>query len=590
MAQHFPAVCGADHTRRCRTIGRMNDHPSPARRRLFTVALSACASAPALTAMSGADAQAAASVAAAADQQKARAASEVLFNDLRRSAGSTLIGFSQVGPGAVVTSVNAQLSKTIHSSDYATIQQAHDAVVAAGGGTLWVVGHNVINQPFRWDYNKVFISGHQGRGSTLDFSKMTAAAGEDTFAFILSNPAATKGRKTIQHVTIIGPAAKAGVSCFSLDSNVGNAITNINFIGVTFIDFKTQLYFGSHCSNIYFNMCQFTNSDGANFRTTTVIHTPLKGITNSGENWSFAQCQFNNVDKIIENNSGISGGWSFTQCALVYFNALFDLQAPCKVTVDSGSHIESDSYSKHWISTNGNGCLVRISHSEFWFAGKISKEIFRSNTNTVFGGIFISDCDYHADKIQIQCWVDQTVLGPVVVHNWRCQDGIARIPFGKNPGVQQEAWLASHPNFAATLLAQPGDTSKTSTVGHAQRNAVTCIETTQAGQEIRRTKRYPIRPGQNIEGCVWIRSAGFSADTSTFGIYLTIYDAHGLEICSGHPYTNKGDSEKYTCVSLNWYPLAPAGAAFYEFRLFANASVRNTRRSIFISDLVLNTY
>jgi len=514
----------------------------------------------------------------------------VLRGDLPQTTDASQIGFRQPGPGAVGSNLTAQLSKTIYSSDYATIQQAHDAIVALGGGTLWVVGRHAIDQPFRWDYNKVLISGSQGLGSTLDFSRMTAPTKDEMFAFKLVNQASNKGRKTIQHVTIIGPAADTGISCFSLDSEIGNAITNINFIGVTIINFKTQLYFGSQCSNIYFNMCQFTNSDGPQFKSTTVIRTPAAGTSNSGENWCFTQCQFNNVDKVIENNSGISGGWSFTQCSLVYFNTLFDLRAPCKVTVGSGSHIESNTYSHHWISVKGNGCLVRISHTEFWFAGKVTKEIFRSDPDTVFGGIYLADCDYHADLIEIPYWVDQSLMGPVIVEHWRCQDGIARIPFGKNPGVQQEAWPQSSPNFAATLLSQVGDAS---TAGISPRVAheesATQLDTVLAGQEIRRYKRYPIRPGQNIEGSVRIKSNGFAEDGSGFGVYVTIYDAHGLAISGGNPYKCNGDTD-YTSVSLNWYPLTPAGAAFYEFRLFAAGSNRNTRRSISIADLVLNTY
>lgn len=508
-----------------------------------------------------------------------------LSDSLAAATGASKVGFSPPGAGGISTTVAAQLSKDVFSSNYASLQQAHDAVVMAGGGTLWVDDTIVQNQPFHWDYNKVMISGRQGLGATIDFSSITAQG----FAIIFANPAATQARKAMQNIRIIGPAARLGVSCFNFHSAVANAITNINFINVTIIDFAVQLFFGDHCSNCNWSMCQFTQS-GANFQTTTVIKTDVSAL-NTGEALCFSQCQFNNIDIVLENNVGLAGGFQFTMCAMVYFRICLSLSQPARIDVVA-CNIESHTYTASWFSTNINGAMIRFKSTRFWFAGNITSAPFFSNINTVYGGIFIDDCDYHADTISIPYWFNQKSLGPVHVRGWRCQDGIGRIPMGANMGVQEEAWPTSHGNFAISLTkdaANNGNIGLSATYPDTKPNT-TSLSTNTIGQVISVSKRYPISGGQNIEGSVRVRSAGFASDGSQFSINFALYDNGGLLIAVGGTISPTGDLTPYTPIRLNWSPLTPAGAAFYEIRIFANAQLKKGYRSIYLSDLVLNKY
>lgn len=521
-------------------------------------------------------------------------ASNALGSLLASNSGAASVGYKPPGD-SILSNALAQLNKNIYASNYSSLQRAHDAVVEAGGGILWIDGTIIVNATFNWDYNKVMISGVHGMEATLDFRTMPGPASPDIdiFAFNWMAPTATKARKTIQNLRIIGPAASVGVSCFPLLSTVGDAITNINFFGVTIVDFETQLFFGSQCSNIYFSLCHFTNS-GENFRTSTVIKTATSPLENGGECWNFSQCQINNVKTIVENNTGIAGGWSFDQCALVYFDKCFDLRSPCRISVGSGSHIESNSYINNWFSTNGNGCIIRCVQTEFWFAGNVTKEIFFSNANTVFGGIFLQECDYHADTFNsgINYLADQSNQGPIYAHGWRCQDSIPLLPFGNNPGVQIEAWPASSVNFANSLIADAGDASVVGiTAAQPYNGNVTQIGTNAVGQTMRRYKRYRINGGQVIAASVFIKSTGFQADGSSFAIYVTILDENGVPIGGGNPFSiTAADVNNYQRVSLNWYPMAPHGSAFFEFRVFATASINNISRNVFIAEMTVNPF
>ena len=524
-------------------------------------------------------------------------AAATLASNLTGSGGASLVGY--LPPGATIAStVKAQLDKEFFASNYTSFQAAHDACAAAGGGTLWVDGSFVISTAFQWDINKVFVQGTHPALSRLDFRTMPGPSSPDVdlFAFEWRNPTATRARKGMANLTILGPLASVGVSCFPLFSSVTDAITNLSFEGVTILDFESQLFFGSQCSNVNFYNCFFRNTDGSAFRTTTVIKTAAAAISNGGECWTFSQCQFGNVNKVVENNTGIAGGWQFDQCALVYFNSLFDLRSPCRISMSQG-HVESDSYVNNWISAKGNGCTVRANQVEFWFSGNIVKEPFYCDTDVIFGGIVIRDCDYHSTQgATIRYWSNRIGGGPIYVQGWSAQDSNLRIPFGMNPGIQLEAWRASSVNFATGFLAESGDASVVA-ISAAQpfddgtgNTNVTQLGTTLAGQLIRRYRRYPVKSGQNIEASIFLKSTGFTTDGSGFGVYVTIFDMNGVAIGGGNPFNSVGDTANYTKINLSWYPSAPVGAAFYEFRIFAGAATGNNPRSIYLAEMVINAY
>lgn len=525
-------------------------------------------------------------------------------DDITGPGGAGVVGYQPPGFGSIISTVKSQLDKTFYTSNYESLQAAHDACVAAGGGILVVVGNVASGDTFNWDINKVFIRGQHGGVSRLDFRTMTGPATPDIdkFAFEWQNPAATRARKGMANLTIIGPLASVGVSCFPLFSSVTDAITNLSFEGVTILDFESQLFFGSQCSNVNFYNCFFRNTDGAAFRTTTVIKTPAVPITNAGECWTFSQCQFANVNKVVENNTGVAGGWQFNQCALVYFNVLFDLKQPCRISVNQG-HTESNNYDNHWVIVKGNGCTTRFTDHEWWFAPfsggvpQITKEPFFCDNDVIFGGIRIKDCDYHATTgSTVRYWSDRTVNGPVSVEGWYAQNSNLRMPFGMNPGIQLEAWRASSVNFGTGFVAEAGDGSVVA-VSAAQpfddgtgNTNVTVIATSLAGQLMRRYRRYPVKSGQNIEASIFLKSTGFSTDASGFGVYITIFDGNNVAIGGGNPFNSVGDVADYTKVDLNWFPLAPVGAAYYEFRIFAGAANGNNPRGIYLAEMVINTY
>lgn len=59
----------------------------------------------------------------------------------------------------------------VFSDDYPSLQQAHDAVVAKGGGTLMINKDYILNTTFRWDCSKVNVEGNgHTLGCTNDFN------------------------------------------------------------------------------------------------------------------------------------------------------------------------------------------------------------------------------------------------------------------------------------------------------------------------------------------------------------------------------------------------------------------------------------
>lgn len=489
----------------------------------------------------------------------------------------------------------ALLAKDFRVSKYASLQAGIDAVEAAGGGTLWI-DKPISSGPIVMDPTKVTIHGTHGTVATIDFSATPATPLSHDFMVRWRNHVKVVGRKEpFRAVTLIGPAAAAKWHCFPVFSVNVDGMTNYAFIGVNIIDFAIQMYYGPQSSNVSWIGCQFSQSD-ANFHTSTSIYAgTLYGTANGGECWSYSNCQFNNVADVALSDTGIAGGWSFSQCALVYFRRCITLNQPAKVSIGTGCHVESGFYEAPWFTTRGNGCIIRATNTEVWMAGTVSNYIFSSGSSTTFGGIFLDQCDYHADAATIDRWADPTRSGDIHAPGWRAQDSQVRLPFGRHAGVDVEPWLTSDPGWAQAFKPTNADDRAVLTQDPGQSHGgigSTVMTTTAVGEQIIRSKRWPVRGGDIINSFIWVKTFGFAAAGAGVGMFVYLLDSDGNSIgAGGNPWTLEPGQEQseWTKVDLSWYPTVFKGAAFYELRVYANPAVNAGARRLFLADHLINT-
>lgn len=465
------------------------------------------------------------------------------------------------------------------TNDSVAVQAAFSSGVAKIFGTQGDIYK--VTQTIAWNSGQCDVD---WQNSKVSFTGLSA----NNFAFTFSDTVATVRRKVMRNGQLVGPAASSSVDCFSFTSSVANGVTNISFDGMEISEFRRQLVYGNNCSMINFANSVFRNDGVTN--TSNCIYT-AGTLTNSGEGWCFDRCQFGSFLNSLANNAAISGEFNFNQCQFDYATCTFNLQAPVRVRM-LGGHIESNLHTSNWfiIGTNCNGAVISLRDMDLWLtATSITKEIFYSGTGNVFGGIYLDNvfCAI-GGNFTVDFWADQSVQGNIYARNFKQYDGEARIPIGKNPGVQIEAFPCSAAGFGAGLQTGGSDGS-TVAISSAQQfdGNTTSITTTTTGQLINRFKDYPVFPGADIVAQVYVKATGFTADGTNFSIIVDSLDTYGQVIGSSTVLSASVDIGTFTKVPLTWYPMA-AGAAKYRVNVFAPASAGNNTRSVFLGQQVIN--
>jgi hypothetical protein len=196
-------------------------------------------------------------------------------------------------------------------------QAAHDAIVAAGGGTLIWYGKLKMLSGVTWNPTKVSLF---GLGGELDFSTMTSGDG-----ILCQVPVAGSGGTQYGHTqhqgtsfrirgggratTFVGLAYDTDVAGFSSRSLLQSVYFETCGIG---IEMRDRAYLGMH-SHLGFNQCGKCVS--------------WLGGADAGENISFTQSTFANSDiAIYVGNVNNGPRLNFSQCSLDYTPVWIDLR------------------------------------------------------------------------------------------------------------------------------------------------------------------------------------------------------------------------------------------------------------------------
>ncbi len=183
--------------------------------------------------------------------------------------------------------INHKLDTYVFSDSYPTLQDAHDAVVAKGGGTLIINKDYMLDKSFKWDCSKVIVD---GQGHTIQ-------ATDRLNSYILCVVSSeTKGKPYYQsHIEFKNLAIKhhnkinGGIY---FNSTPEKAVSHITFRNCSIENTKNALWFVNSAYLIKFVDCDIFNN--------TQIMSLESNSVDTGENIQFRGCA------IYNNTSGFN--------------------------------------------------------------------------------------------------------------------------------------------------------------------------------------------------------------------------------------------------------------------------------------------
>lgn len=227
-----------------------------------------------------------------------------------------------------VGKINHKLDTYVFSDSYPTLQEAHDAVVVKGGGTLVINKDYVLTNTFRWDISKVSID---GQDHTLDFSGLVESYAIRTVSSNTESHPFFQATIGMERLYFKGNRNK-GMFLFEGET-YAKAVSHITISRCSFDNFSI---FGKIKNNAY--LIKIVDCDI--FNMSKVIEC-LGDVTNSGENIQFRGCTIYNCTGGVIAKSGICDMF-FTNCSFDYFerNSIFEVDNS-KVYLNN-CHIEFD--------------------------------------------------------------------------------------------------------------------------------------------------------------------------------------------------------------------------------------------------------
>lgn len=228
--------------------------------------------------------------------------------------------------GTKFNTIEHKLDTYVFSDSYPTLQEAHDAVVAKGGGTLVINKDYTLNRGFKWDCSKVIIDGCS--------KTLTLADGISNTSVIIVQSSETLGKPyyqadiEVRNLNIISNNESEGIYFNSNDPN--KALSHITFRNCSIQKCRTNTMSNSTYL-VKFVDCDIFNNKG--------VLTISSNATDTGENIQFRGCAiYNNTGgfKIYNGNVDLF----FTNCSIDYneVNSIFEITNG-KVFINS-CHIE----------------------------------------------------------------------------------------------------------------------------------------------------------------------------------------------------------------------------------------------------------
>lgn len=217
-------------------------------------------------------------------------------------------------------------SVCVYSDDYPTLQQAHDAVVAKGGGTLIINKDYELDTQFKWDCSKVIVDGcgHTLKGSPNLKSYVLWVVSSETSGYPYYQAQIELSNLCIKHNN-----KNNGGIYFS--STPDKALSHLTIRNCSIEDTKMAIWCVNSSYLIKFVDCDIFNNGG--------VLSLNSNAEDSGENIQFRGCAiYNNTGgvKVYNGNCDIF----FTNCSFDYneVSSVIDIQNT-KVYLNS-CHIE----------------------------------------------------------------------------------------------------------------------------------------------------------------------------------------------------------------------------------------------------------
>lgn len=325
--------------------------------------------------------------------------------ELAADSGSSTIGTIQAGIGAVPSTVEGELRRTVWpeqfdavgngiADDRAAIQRAIDALTLLGGGTLKAPPGAVYKMAagITWDSCKV---GFNLGGATLSFATMTTGTAltptQDNAD--VNQRAHHAAAHPFENAILIGPGfGVTAVEALAIEDLTGEPIlVNAGLVmrGVAFQKFAVDIRFGAGSFFNTFQNCIFSGVDGAGIDTTYSIQ--INAAANSGERNAFISCLFGNRKYCIIQGNG-NADTSFYNCSFDYFGQRAGTLTGGIINL-VGGHTESGNDANYWWHVSGANPSLTVSggHALVIAANKAAFEPFYCDSTCTNGGIEIRD-------------------------------------------------------------------------------------------------------------------------------------------------------------------------------------------------------
>lgn len=304
----------------------------------------------------------------------------------------------QSGTGAVQRTVQAKSEDFINVKDFGAtgdgvtddataFQLALNAAAARGNAFVWLAPAATYKcgSGLTIDTNKVGIIGN---GATVTFATMTTGSA----LTITQSNADGNARNAFNHVhpisgvTFVGPGpAVSAVSCITIrDAASPNIISGGIVRDCAFINFSTDVIFGSGAFCWTFDKCNFTIFSGV--PSTYSISIPNE--TNSGERNSFNNCMWNNRPLIL-NQAEPDTSTFFNNCSFDYGARMMTITAGAVFVI--GGHVEHSVDTDYWFHISGINTLLSFSDVSFHSqAAKANYSPFYCDSTSTGSGIVIT--------------------------------------------------------------------------------------------------------------------------------------------------------------------------------------------------------
>ena len=480
--------------------------------------------------------------------------------------------YTPSGTGAVVTTVQDELSKTIWADRFIplgtnTATTNVQSYIQAALDYAATLGHAKVEFPYgasfkcnsglTIDTNKVKVNGN---GSFIDFSGMTTG---DAVAIIQSN-ADGNMRNALNHtnpvdsLVFVGPGlATTAVRCVNINDATGTNISSgVTFNSCAFINFAKDVNFGNGAFCCTFNKCNFTTLTGT---ATTYSVEMLSASLNAGERNRFVDCMWNNRD-FVYNQTNANANAFFDECSFDYSPTRVMTVTGGAVYINGG-HIEQNSDANYYFYVSGTNSLIQIADVDYvGQAAKASFSPFYSDATATQGGISIRDCIIN----QVGNITTKLVNGT----GRTAVDNIVFLASSSKPTLS--AWQ----NYLAYGGFESANYTAEWTLGVATRSSAQAHSGTwslsfpaSSGVTPYAVLTMPVKPGQTVLGECWYLVPTITGTSGTFYVVIDWLDKGGNSLGSSGQLILTTNVAVWTRLPLYFNGTAPAGTVNYRLNI-----------------------